>query len=1350
DIHSTHKVTRITFIVLQVGFAFLEAGSVRSKNTTNILIKNVLDVFIGGIAFWLFGYAFAYGSEGNSFIGYSYFALSYIPDTVYAHWFFQFVFAATASTIVSGAMAERTEFRSYMVYSVFLTGKEIHLSGGWLALGTTYIDNNVTTTVTYMDFAGSSVVHMLGGGCALVGAILVGARIGRFDQFGDPVVIQGHTVPMSALGGFILFFGFFAFNGGSQGSIASEGDAAIVAQAIVNTILSGTTGYRGGGALTAMIIKRMGFAEKKWSLLITINGALTGMVAICAGASVFKPYCALVVGVVAGAGYILWSWAVLKVKIDDPLDAVAVHFGGGIWGILAAPLLAYDRGVFYKWDRLAFTQLGWNMAGMVSIRSLVYWMCINHVWNHASCKTTTRLDIPKHGEPAYPQASYGHGWNEANEKSPSFLAAVHGLTDPESGNIPSNGINNVQNTSGDVQMTRYRKVPCRAVPCRAVPCRAVPCRAVPCRAVPCRAVPCRAVPCRAVPCRVLAIQHREIPVLTLCRVLLGRSSSVYNTNADWLFKQFLMPSIHKVTRITFIVLQVGFAFLEAGSVRSKNTTNILIKNVLDVFIGGIAFWLFGYAFAYGSEGNSFIGYSYFALSYIPDTVYAHWFFQFVFAATASTIVSGAMAERTEFRSYMVYSVFLTGFIYPVVAHWAWDPKGWLAVGTTFTDNNVTYTVTYMDFAGSSVVHMLGGGCALVGAILVGARIGRFDQFGNPVVIQGHTVPMSALGGFILFFGFFAFNGGSQGSIASEGDAEIVALAIVNTIISGGGGALTAMIIKRMGFAEKKWSLLITINGGLTGMVSICAGASVFKPYCALVVGVVAGAGYILWSWAVLKIKVDDPLDAVAVHFGGGIWGILAAPLLAYDRGVLYKWDRLAFTQLGWNMAGMVSIALWSTGCAFIMFGIMRLAKQLRVDEDIEIKGSLHTRLDIPKHGEPAYPQASYGHGWNEANEKSPSFLAAVHGLTDPESGNIPSNGINNVQNTSGDVQMTRYRIVHLRKYKTYVPSIHKVTRITFIVLQVGFAFLEAGSVRSKNTTNILIKNVLDVFIGGIAFWLFGYAFAYGSEGNSFIGYSYFALSYIPDTVYAHWFFQFVFAATASTIVSGAMAERTEFRSYMVYSVFLTGFIYPVVAHWAWDPKGWLAVGTTFTDNDVTYTVTYMDFAGSSVVHMLGGGCALVGAILVGARIRRFDQFGNPVVIQGHTVPMSALGGFILFFGFFAFNGGSQGSIASEGDAEIVALAIVNTIISGGGGALTAMIIKRMGFAEKKWSLLITINGGLTGMVAICAGASVFKPYCALVVGVVAGAGYILWSWAVLKVKIDDPLDAVAGLYISFL
>lgn len=432
-------------------------------------------------------------------------------------------------------------------------------------------------------------------------------------------------------------------------------------------------------------------------------------------------------------------------------------------------------------------------------------------------------------------------------------------------------------------------------------------------------------------------------------------------------------------------MQAGFAFLEAGSVRSKNTTNILIKNVLDVFLGAVAYWLFGFAFAFGADGNGFIGYKYFALADLPSDQYSYWFFHFVFAATAATIVSGAMAERTEFKAYLVYSCFLTGFVYPIVTHWAWDGNGWLASGIEYDSG----AIAYQDFAGSGVVHALGGTVALVGAAIVGPRLGRFSEDGTPQVLQGHTVPQAALGGFILFFGFLAFNGGSQAAIASPGDADTVALAIVNTILGGAAGALTAMIIKRLGYAEKYWSLLFTINGGLTGMVAMCAGCNVVHPYAAIIIGVIAGMAYVAWSTAVLYFKIDDPLDAVAVHLGGGIWGVLSAPIFNKESGILYSGSLLAFRGFGWNLLGVLVIMAWSAALSFVLFIILHLTKQLRVPEEIELKG-----LDIPKHGEPAYPLDSYGDGWT-TESLSAQPLPYVH-KSNSHLNLAPMNGHNQV------------------------------------------------------------------------------------------------------------------------------------------------------------------------------------------------------------------------------------------------------------------------------------------------------------------------------------------------------------------
>ncbi|PFX23664.1 putative ammonium transporter 1 [Stylophora pistillata] len=361
-------------------------------------------------------------------------------------------------------------------------------------------------------------------------------------------------------------------------------------------------------------------------------------------------------------------------------------------------------------------------------------------------------------------------------------------------------------------------------------------------------------------------------------------------------------------RATRKVMQTGFAFLEAGSVRSKNTTNILIKNFLDV---------------------------------------------------SATIVSGAMAERTEFKAYLLYSVFLTGFVYPIVTHWAWDGNGWLYKGVEYTKDNVTMSIAYQDFAGSGVVHVLGGTVALIGATVVGPRTGRFVN-GVPVLLAGHTVPKAALGGFILFFGFLGFNGGSQAAITFGGDADAVALSIVNTVLGGASGALTAMIVKRLGFADKYWSLLFAINGGLTGMVALCAGCNAIYPYAAFAIGIIAGVAYVGWSTLILYFKIDDPLEAVAVHLGGGFWGVLSVPIFNKESGIFYDGSAYSFYLFGWNVMGVLAIMAWSASLSLPLFLVLRVTKQLRVSPEIEEIG-----LDIPKHGEPAYPLDSYGNGWSD-------------------------------------------------------------------------------------------------------------------------------------------------------------------------------------------------------------------------------------------------------------------------------------------------------------------------------------------------------------------------------------------------
>eukprot|EP00122_Pirum_gemmata_P000017 Pgem_evm1s7 len=413
--------------------------------------------------------------------------------------------------------------------------------------------------------------------------------------------------------------------------------------------------------------------------------------------------------------------------------------------------------------------------------------------------------------------------------------------------------------------------------------------------------------------------------------------TAYSSNLDQLFLLIMGFFV--------FMMQLGFAFLEAGSVRSKNTTNILLKNFMDPVTSAIVYWAFGFAFAYGTSGNAFIGHSEFFLANVSRDQYSLWFFQFAFAATCATIVSGAVAERCSFWAYIAYSAVLSGFVYPVGTHWAWSAEGFLAA----------YGPGFKDYAGSGVVHVVGGTSALIGAIALGPRIGRFVE-GKDTTIAGHSTAFTALGGFILWVGFYAFNGGSQLAITNSSDANAVSLVVANTTLSGVAGGLVAFIIKFF-IGGHYLSLLTMINGLLAGMVAICASCNAVEPWAAFVIGVIAGVVYTAWSFGIAKLKIDDPLDAVAVHLGCGMWGVLAGPLfanpnLAYE-GVFYTGSSEAFKSFGWNLLGVLVYIAWTSAIMIPLFYGLKFIGLLRIDESMEVEG-----MDTRKHNEPAYPEYS--------------------------------------------------------------------------------------------------------------------------------------------------------------------------------------------------------------------------------------------------------------------------------------------------------------------------------------------------------------------------------------------------------
>lgn len=406
-----------------------------------------------------------------------------------------------------------------------------------------------------------------------------------------------------------------------------------------------------------------------------------------------------------------------------------------------------------------------------------------------------------------------------------------------------------------------------------------------------------------------------------------------------------------ITAFLVFFMQAGFAYVEAGFIRTKNVVNILAKNTIDFLLATVVFSLLGFSLMFGPQllagfglGHPAAGSELYMTDGKPD---AHKFgfliFQLVFCGTAATIVSGAMAERTRFVSYIVYTVIISALVYPIFGSFAWsslypgggDNKGFLA------------NLGFIDFAGSTVVHSIGGWIGLAGAIILGPRIGKYQK-GRILPIFGHSMPMATLGVFILWFGWFGFNPGSTLSVRG-GSFAIIA---VTTNVAAAAGGLGAMFISWILFKRPDVSMML--NGILGGLVGITAGCFNVSILGAGVIGLVAGVLVVVSVIFFDKIHVDDPVGAVSVHGICGAWGTLAVGLLAHPdfgdgvKGLFYGGG---FHQLGIQAIGVGAAFLWAFGCGMIMFVIMKYTIGLRVSEEEELEG-----LDIMEHGNEAYPE----------------------------------------------------------------------------------------------------------------------------------------------------------------------------------------------------------------------------------------------------------------------------------------------------------------------------------------------------------------------------------------------------------
>jgi Amt family ammonium transporter len=385
-------------------------------------------------------------------------------------------------------------------------------------------------------------------------------------------------------------------------------------------------------------------------------------------------------------------------------------------------------------------------------------------------------------------------------------------------------------------------------------------------------------------------------------------------------------------------MQAGFAMLEAGMVRTKNAANVLTKNLLDFCFAALGYFIFGYAIMYGSKGLlvGSEGWFMFGVESPVDGVplEAFWLFQVVFAGAAATIVAGAVAERMRFVAYLAYSFIISAFVYPVVGHWVWG-GGWLS------------DLGFHDFAGSTVVHAVGGVSALVGAWLLGARIGRFNADGSSNVILGHSMPLATLGVLVLWFGWFGFNAGST---LGMGEPDVVARVAMNTALAPSMGAIVAMIFAWTRYGKP--DLTLALNGALAGLVAITAPCAVVTSGAAIWIGAAGGLLVVYGIELLNRIRIDDPVGAFPVHGLVGIWGTLAVGIFGQEalgspaNGLFYGGG---FGQLGIQTLGVMACLSFTAVVMWVVFKAIDAVVGLRVERETELRG-----LDIDEHGLEAY------------------------------------------------------------------------------------------------------------------------------------------------------------------------------------------------------------------------------------------------------------------------------------------------------------------------------------------------------------------------------------------------------------
>lgn len=419
----------------------------------------------------------------------------------------------------------------------------------------------------------------------------------------------------------------------------------------------------------------------------------------------------------------------------------------------------------------------------------------------------------------------------------------------------------------------------------------------------------------------IAIAIRQVPIVRTTEV---RMPSRPRVNLE-MNEMINMTWVAICTALVFF-MQAGFALVEGGLSRAKNSINVIMKIYLGTCLVGVGFWAAGYGLAFGSSQGGLIGTSLFAPEGLKAFDAVGLLYQMMFATTAVSIVSGAVAERMRYGAYLAFALLMSLLIYPAYAHWTWNPSGWLK------------TMGFVDLAGGGAVHAIGAWCSLAGLLVLGPRLGRFGRNGEVRDIPGHNLPMVALGGFILWMGWFGFNGGSIGGL--EGGQ--LGTVLLSTYLGGCAGGIGALAFMRL--SGRPVLMSASVNGSLCGLASLTAGAATMSPVFALLTGLVAGAACTWGAEALRRLRIDDAVDAIAVHGLGGVWGLLAA-------GLFYQGDLFDGARVMVQLLGALATFAWAFPVAWLLFKLIDRLIGLRAPTLNEQRG-----LDATEHHEIGYPE----------------------------------------------------------------------------------------------------------------------------------------------------------------------------------------------------------------------------------------------------------------------------------------------------------------------------------------------------------------------------------------------------------